>query len=70
MTFYVPPLLKSLNRCGRILIKSFQKVNDCLNYRGLGAGLYNIVLHKAISNILLVSHPLVQHKLMRVGGDY
>jgi len=25
---------------------------------------------KAIINKLLVSHPLVQHKLMRAGGDY
>jgi len=38
-TFYVPPLLKSH---GRILIKVwgfFQKVNNCLHYRGLGVGL-------------------------------
>ena len=27
-------------------------------------------VHKAIINILLVSCPLVQHKLMRAGGDY
>ena len=45
MSFYVPPLLESLNARDRILKRKlgafFQKVNNFLYYRGLGAGFFS-----------------------------